>query len=143
MKLHTWVTGIVLLQIVGCAATTTKCAPPVIANETSTELIVFWPLDRGADYDFIRIAIGGCTIGELPKNKYLTYRVAAGVHRVQALDYGDGRGGGGEITTDLRAGQALYLRYRKTYGLPTRGVFAVSDRSAALKLMPALADTVR
>jgi len=143
MRLRRWVMALVLLPLVGCVATTPKCAPPLPSSNRVGNLIVFWPLDRGADFDFIKIAIDGCTIGELPKNEHLRFSVAAGTHRVQALAYGDGRGGGGDTTTDVRAGETLYLRYRKIYGLPTLGAFALTDRSAAIRLMPALAKSGR
>jgi len=131
--------AIVLLPLVGCVATTPKCAPPLPSNTEIADLIVFWPLDRGADFDFIKISVDGCTIGELQKNEHLRFSVAAGTHRVQALAYADGRGGEGETSTAIRAGETLYLRYRKLYGLPTLGAFALTDRSTALRLMPALA----
>jgi hypothetical protein len=143
MNLRRWVMVIVLLPLVSCAATTPKCTLPRIPNDKAAHAIVFWPLDRGANFDFIKIAVDGCTVGELPKNDYLRIGVGAGIHRVQALGYGDGRGGDGEITTEFRASETLYLRYRKTPTLNVLGIISVTNRPTALKLMPALAKTDR
>jgi len=137
MTVKTAVALILILETLGCAATTGKdCTPPAPPGDKAAELIVYRPSAFVARLYDVPISIDDCIVGMLQNGAFIRYKVAAGTLKVRAEKRALAIGGDAEISAAVPPGKTIYIKL--SFLGPMSAGFAVADRISAEKEMPAL-----